>query len=64
MTMHRINSYWSSEGSRSVATRGFAMKQGATFSIGGAGVDPDGIQVDQKNETLVWMIQQTSAVDS
>ncbi len=62
--LHRINSYWSSEGPRSVATRGFAMKQGATLTIDGVEVDPNVIQLDEKNETPVWMIQQTSAANA
>lgn len=52
--IHDANTYWSDAGPRRVAVRGFAIKQGAQFSIGGVPFDPDMVFYDQKGETPLW----------
>jgi Domain of unknown function (DUF1906) len=53
--LHDVNTYWSDDGQRAVATRGFAMKQGAGIKIASVSFDPDVVKPDQKGETPMWM---------
>jgi hypothetical protein len=56
--LENINSYWSDAGPRSVATRGFAIKQHAEIHLGGIPFDPDDVAPDVLGDTPVWMIAQ------
>jgi hypothetical protein len=54
--LHHFNSYWSDAGPRSVATRGFAIKQQEpVITLGGVSFDPDILQLDNLNEAPFWM---------
>jgi hypothetical protein len=54
--LHDFHSYWSDAGQRSVATRGFAMKQlSPEVTIEGVGFDPDTLQADALGDTPFWM---------
>jgi hypothetical protein len=53
-----IHRYWSDFGNRSVATRGFCMKQvSGTTHLAGVpfGIDPDQITADAKGDRPTWM---------
>jgi hypothetical protein len=55
--LHDIHSYWSDAGARSVATRGFAMKQMVPeVQIGGIGFDVDAVAPDRLGDMPFWMI--------
>ena len=54
--LHLVTSYWSDQGPRKVATRGFAIKQHAQIKLHGVDFDPDTIQNDLEGETPAWMI--------
>lgn len=54
--IHDANTYWSDPGTRQVAERGFAMKQGAQFFIDGTPYDPDIVSVDHKGQTPIAAI--------
>ena len=55
--LHSIDSYWSDAGPRTVATRGFAIKQRQPgIRIGGVGFDVDVVQPDRLGDTPSWMI--------
>jgi hypothetical protein len=58
-----VHAYWSDYGARSVAVRGFMMKQLTnTTNLPGVpfGIDPDKIMPDNKGDLPVWMTQQAA----
>jgi hypothetical protein len=56
MCPFHFHSYWSDAGPRSVATRGFAMKQlSPEVTIDGVGFDPDTLRADALGDTPFWM---------
>jgi hypothetical protein len=55
--LHNIHCYWSDAGPRSVATRGFAIKQKQPeVKIGGIGFDLDTVGPDRLGDMPLWMI--------
>jgi hypothetical protein len=62
--LHDFHSYWSDAGPRSVATRGFAIKQHEPeVSIAGVGFDKDTLQPDKLGDTPFWMVAEPAAAD-
>jgi Rv2525c-like, glycoside hydrolase-like domain len=63
--LHDVDSYWSDFGQRSVATRGFAIKQHQQTYIDGLPFDLDDVAPDHLGETPFWLIGdgQGSAAD-
>ena len=51
-----VHLYWKAPGPWSVATRGFAMAQGETITIGGQEYDPDDIGQDLLGGRLQWIV--------